>query len=55
MINKIGISAVLLVVSIFPAYGSDTANSIIKRAQKDLRIWERSIPCCWRHNSAIRS
>ena len=34
MINKLGISAALLVLGIFPAYGSDAANSIIKRAQK---------------------
>ena len=34
MISKSGISVALLVLSIFPAHGSDIANNIIKRAQK---------------------
>lgn len=34
MSNKFAISVAFLVIGIFPAYGSDAANSIIKRAQK---------------------
>lgn len=34
MINKIGISVILLILSILPSYALETTNSVIKRAQK---------------------